>query len=198
MRGTFRPAAIWKHEEDYALYREYLADNVDAGAILYERAYPSLCRFIRRQSSGSILNGQDTEEVISKTIYAAFFKSTSYKGEGSFSAWAYGIAKNKLRDAYREKQKYMKRHCVWSDYYELGADPLDILIKKQLYEAVGVSLNALPSQMRAILTLSVIEERKIKEIIVILGITRKSYLEQYNRAIELFRHYFNKNYHSLL
>lgn len=192
------PAAIWKHEEDYALYKEYLAGHMDAGTILYNRTYPLLCRFIRNQSSGSILNGQDTEEVISKTIYDAFCKSISYKGEGSFSAWVYGIAKNKLRDAYREKQKYMKWHCIWSDYYEPGADPLDILIKKQLYEAVGVSLNALSSQMRAILMLSVIEEKKIKEIIVTLGITRKSYLEQYNRAIELFRHYFHKNYHSLL
>jgi len=190
-------SAIWRHEEDYALHREYLAGNVDIGTILYERTYLPLCRFIRRQSADSILNSQDTEEVISETIYAAFCRSTSYKGRGPFSAWAYGIAKNKLRDAYREKQKYMKRHYGWSDFCEFGADPLDILIKKPLYEAVRTSLNALPSQMRAILTLSVIEERKIKEISMILGITRNSYFEQYNRAIELFRHYFNKNYHFL-
>ena len=187
-----------KYEEDYALYRKYLAGNMDAGAILYEKAYPSLCRRIRRKSAGSILNSQDTEEVISKTIYAAFCRSTSYEGRGPFSAWVYGIAKNKLRDAYREKQKYMKRHCGWIDYYEPGADPLDILIRKQLYEAVRTSLNALPSQMRAILTLSVIEEKSVKEIIGVLGITRKNYLEQYNRAIELLRHYFHKNYHSPL
>jgi len=187
---------IQRHKEDFALYRRHLAGQPDSSARLYDRAYPLLCRFVKCQAGNSILSVQDMEEVISETIFVAFYEA-SFDGGSLFSTWVCGIARNKLFNAYKKKQAYIKRHCDWNDYCELNANPLDIIIKKELFEAVAASMNALPTRLCVLLILSVIEQKSPKEITDIFGISRKDYFEQYSKAIDLLQYHFIKNYYSL-
>jgi len=67
---------------------------------LYHRHLPSIYRY-HLARTGHV---QEAEDLTAQTFLTAFESIRSYRGQGSFSSWLFGIASHKLADHYRRNR----------------------------------------------------------------------------------------------
>jgi RNA polymerase sigma-70 factor (ECF subfamily) len=85
-------------EDDVTLARRARADP-HAFAELYRRYMEPIYRFHLIRTS----NVQDAQDLTSQTFLAALESIESYRGQGSFAGWLFGIASHKVADHYRRR-----------------------------------------------------------------------------------------------
>jgi RNA polymerase sigma-70 factor (ECF subfamily) len=86
-------------EDDVTLARQARADP-HAFAELYRRYMGPIYRFHLIRTS----NVQDAQDLTSLTFLAALESIESYRGQGSFAGWLFGIASHKVADHYRRRR----------------------------------------------------------------------------------------------
>ncbi len=86
-------------EDDVTLARQARADP-QAFAELYRRHMQPIYRFHLIRTS----NVQDAQDLTSQTFLAALESIESYRGQGSFAGWLFGIASHKVADHYRRRR----------------------------------------------------------------------------------------------
>lgn len=84
-------------EDDAALARRASSD-AQAFAELYRRHLEPVYHY----HLSRIGNAQDAQDLTSQTFLAALESIQSYRGQGAFLAWLYGIAGHKLADHFRK------------------------------------------------------------------------------------------------
>ncbi|OGO63369.1 MAG: hypothetical protein A2030_05385 [Chloroflexi bacterium RBG_19FT_COMBO_50_10] len=76
------------------------ASDPDAFTELYHRYLPGIYRY-HLARTGHI---QEAEDLTAQTFLTALESITSFRGQGSFSSWLFGIASHKLADHFRHSQ----------------------------------------------------------------------------------------------
>jgi RNA polymerase sigma-70 factor (ECF subfamily) len=133
----------------------------EAFSSIYRRWATPLYRYIYAQ----IRDPQDTEDIVSQVFLAAFQALPRYKHRGYFSAWLYGITRNKIKEYYR-KNRHHKESALDDLSEKLGGrsdavqdediqDEIDILIQH---------INALPEADQELIRLRYVAELKFSEI----------------------------------
>jgi len=74
--------------------------NPDAFATLYNRYLDRIYRFVLVRT-GSV---QDAQDLTSQTFLAALEHISSFRSQGSFGGWLFGIARHKVADHYRHQR----------------------------------------------------------------------------------------------
>ena len=107
---------------------------------------------------------------------------------GSFSAWIYGIARNALRDHYRESARVASLGEM-SDLWEASdAGSLEIEAEnRDLWERLKPHLAALTREQREIVILRTWDELPYAEIALMLGKTEGACKMSYSRSLSLLR-----------
>jgi RNA polymerase sigma-70 factor (ECF subfamily) len=67
---------------------------------LYERYFPRVYAFVARR----IDNRADVEEIVQEVFFGAFAGLESFRGEGPFAAWVFGVARRTVAGRFKKRQ----------------------------------------------------------------------------------------------
>src|ERR1044071_8211633 len=133
---------------DAALVAAYRAGDEGAAAELVRRHLGAIGRFLYASGAGR----SDVEDLVQETLFRAFRKVDSWRGEASFRSWLFTIAGNLLRDEYRKRKG---RQVISIDDRDLpdSADPEADYAAGEAEQRVREGLTTLPRLQREVFLL---------------------------------------------
>jgi RNA polymerase sigma-70 factor (ECF subfamily) len=92
---------------DIDLVAQAVGDNHDAFAELVRRYQSPLRAWLRR-----LTNGDDAwaDDLAQESFLRAYRRLRSFRGDGTFSAWLFGIAYNQFRNELRRRRTFVEIH----------------------------------------------------------------------------------------
>ena len=129
---------------------------------LFEMYQPRLKYYVRRLDSGSA-NIDDTLQDIWLTV---FKKIDKLKDVRSFNVWLYRIARNKVYDRFRRKDRYVP--LPEDDEFPVSGSAEPVFDANDA-EKLHIALNKLKPYHREVLTLSFIEQMPYQSIADVVG-----------------------------
>lgn len=179
MSATTTPESVKSHPEtDSALVAAYAGGDERAAAELVRRHIAALGRFLYSSGAG----GDDVEDLVQESLFRAFQKLPSWRGDASFRSWLFTIAGNLLRDQFRGR----KRQVLSLDDHDVagGSDPHSDLAAGESAEQVRLGLTQLPRLQREVFLLRAQEGSDYEEIAVALGTTAGAARVHYHHAVK--------------
>ncbi|MDH7444439.1 RNA polymerase sigma factor [Aquimarina sp. 2201CG14-23] len=168
------------HQSDQYYIEQVLGGDTNAFSFLVERyqnlVYTVVYRMIR--------NNEEAEEVAQDAFIKAYKSLSNYRGEAKFSTWLYTIAYRKSLDAIKAKKRFTSTELIEEiSEGEAGLvnDALSYLQDKERKQIISDSILTLPEVEAAIITLYYYDEKSVKEIKEIVGLTED------NIKIKLYR-----------
>jgi len=168
------------HQSDQYYIHKVLKGEVQAFSELVKR-YQSMVYTIAYRM---IRNKEEAEEVAQDTFVKAYTSLSKYRGEAKFSTWLYTIAYRNSLDVIKIKKRMVSTE-VLQEVSEADAgmveDALSYLQDKERKKVISDGILQLPEEDAVIITLYYFEEKSIKEIKEIVGLTAD------NIKIKLYR-----------
>ncbi|MBA7604560.1 RNA polymerase sigma factor YlaC [subsurface metagenome] len=136
--------------------------NLEEFEKLYDSYFKKIYSFIYYRTG----HKETAEDLTSQTFIKALEKIQGFNlGKGTFSAWIYCIARNKVIDHYRTRKSELDISEVWG----LGKDPsLDIETRDRIREVKNY-LKKIKKEQREIVLMRVWDGLSYKEIAEITG-----------------------------
>ena len=138
-------------------------------------------------------NRSDADELLQETSVILWDKFDSYKDDYSFSAWAIGIAKNKIFEYLRENKKTKK---IFSDVvYEQFAKVAEISTDDTLerMDVVKECINKLGSSDHNLMTYKYYNNNSVHQISQLTGRSTNSLYKSFTRIIVQLRRCVSHN-----
>lgn len=128
------------HTADLSLVRRVLAKDADAIEAFGQRmACVGRMLSARNRTFGSILTGDELEDVAQDVVTRVLAKLATYSGLAAMESWVYVFCEGELRNAIRRKRRRAARDKV------VGAEPVQALAAvPEFGEDVQLCVGALP------------------------------------------------------
>lgn len=155
---------------------------------LYDFYFPRIYAFVAYQ----IDHVHDVEDVVSN-IFLNVIQGLSrfeYRGEGSFAAWIFRIARNQVLEFYRQNQ-HTRKSLPLDTLHTVGdgmPDLADTLVRQESFSEVRRLITTLPPRRREIITLKFFAGLRNKDIAAILGIDERSVAAHLCRGLQELHH----------
>jgi len=163
-----------------------LAGDADAFGYFYDRYAPKIYRFVLLKTSSQELAQDITHDV----FLAAWEQTMKDKKIGNFQAFLFTLARNKISDYYRDKERQTTLLEASTEAESLTSqptkvDPSDInQLQKQVLK--------LKAEYQEVVLLRHVEGLSIEEISLILGKDKNSVRVTLHRAIAKLRSFYKK------
>jgi RNA polymerase sigma-70 factor, ECF subfamily len=169
-------------ETDSALVAAYLRGNERAAAELIQRHVSALGRFL--YSSGA--DRDEVDDLVQETLFRAFRRLASWRGDASFRSWLFTVGGNLLRDQFRRRKN---RRLLSLDHQEISdpSDPHADLAAAELEDRVREGIGTLTRLQREVFLLRVQEGREYEEIAALVGSTPGAARVHYHNAVKRLR-----------
>jgi RNA polymerase sigma-70 factor (ECF subfamily) len=170
---------------DQSLVAAYRGGEERAAAELVQRHGPAIGRFL--YSSGAVAD--ELDDLVQETLFRAFRKLDSWRGEASFRSWVLSIAGNLLKDQWRSSKG---RQLISLDNQDLvdRADPHADLAAAEMQERLRQELARLPRLQREVFLLRAQQGSDYSEIAVVLGTTAGAARVHYHHAVKRLKELF--------
>lgn len=172
-------------EHEKALVSRLLGGDDAAFDEFYQRYVPGLFRSIYYSLNG---DQNDAEDVLQETMLAAMRSLHRFRDDSSLSTWLYAIARNKISDQIRQRQRLRHHQAdeepVDLELTSLAALPEELVTQRGTIEAV---LRALPQDHRDVLLGKYLDGFSVRELAIIMGRSEKAVESLLTRARETFR-----------
>ncbi|GAA0726547.1 RNA polymerase sigma factor [Aquimarina litoralis] len=168
------------HQSDQYYINQVLEGDANSYGILVQRYQSLVYTVVYRM----VKNKEEAEEIAQDTFVKAYQSLVNYRGESKFSTWLYTIAYRKSLDAIKVKKRFVSTELIEEiSEGEIGMvnDALNYLQTKERKKIIADSILKLPEEEAAIVTLYYFEEKSVKEIKEIVGLTEE------NIKIKLYR-----------
>ncbi len=168
------------HQPDQYYIQKVLEGDINAFSILVERYQNLVYTVVYRV----VKNKEQAEEVAQDTFIKAYESLAKYRGEAKFSTWLYTIAYRKSLDLVKSNKRLITSELIEEineGDIELVTDALSYLQEQERKKIIAESILKLPQETAVLVTLYYFEEKNIKEIADIVGLTAD------NVKIKLFR-----------
>lgn len=184
------PVRLGRHP-DARLVERLEARDEDAARELCRAMGPRLYAFARRMLGDDGL----AEDVVQETLIAALRSAARFDGRVAFSAWVFGIHRNKVRDALRRAgrpflvsggDQEVERFTIdgrWAD----GTSFPDWGERAELLDVVRRCLENLPYNQREALHLRAVEGLPPEEVARALGWSSSNLRQMLHRARQAVR-----------
>ena len=131
-----------------------------------------------------VKNREQAEEIAQDTFVKAYTSLSGFRGESAFSSWLYMIAYRKALDAIKANKRIIRSDRIEEIVEnEIGPihDALEYMQEQERKEIIRKSILKLPEDEAVIITLYYFEEKSVKEIVEIVGLSAD------NIKIKLYR-----------
>ena len=129
---------------------------------LFEIYQPRLKYYLRRLENG----GSNIDDILQDIWLSVLKKIHKLKDTQSFAVWLYRIARNKVYDGFRRKDRFVK--LPEDDQFPVSG-PDEPLFDADDTEKLQSALNKLKPYHREVLTLSFIEQMSYRSIADVIG-----------------------------
>jgi len=158
------------HQSDQYYINQVLQGRVNDFSVLVERYQNFVYTIVFRM----VKNKEQAEEIAQDTFVKAYTSLSKYRGEAKFSTWLYTIAYRKCLDAIKASKRTIRSETLEESNetkIQVVNDALSCLLDKERKEIISDSILKLPEDQAALITLFYFEEKSIKEIVEIMGLT---------------------------
>jgi RNA polymerase sigma-70 factor, ECF subfamily len=149
-----------------------------------------------------VANRTEAEDITAETFAAAYTALPRYRGESTPYAWLLGIARQKIAEAARRRDRTRSRELLEEDLppreretlgllltVDIRQLPEDALLREEAQEVMRELLARLPEPQREALLLQVRHDLSIREIAQVLGRSEAATNSLLQRArATIFRH----------
>jgi RNA polymerase sigma-70 factor, ECF subfamily len=165
-------------QTDPALVAAYRLGNERAAGELIARHTGALGRFL--YSSGA--DRDDVDDLVQETLFRAFRRLATWRGEATFRSWLFTIGNNLLRDHFRSRKGKRFLSLDDRDIPDQG-DPHADLAAVEAEERIRQGIAALPRLQREVFLLRAQEGSEYEEIALALGTTAGAARVHYHHAV---------------
>jgi RNA polymerase sigma-70 factor (ECF subfamily) len=164
---------------DEALVAAFSRGEERAASELVRRHVAALGQFL--YSAGA--DRDDIDDLVQETLFRAFRRLDSWKGQGSFRSWLVSISSNLLRDHFRSRKG---RELISIDQREIPdrADPYADLTASDTEERLRQGIAALPRLQREVFLLRAQQGTDYDAIADALGTTPGAARVHYHNAVK--------------
>jgi RNA polymerase sigma-70 factor (ECF subfamily) len=167
---------------DAELVEAYRAGDERAAALLVRRHSPPLARFL----AGAGAWPSEVDDLVQETLFRAFRRVESWRGEASFRSWLLTIGSNLLRDEHRKRKGRTVISLEDRDLPDHG-DPAGMVLADELAERVQAELGKLPRLQREVFLLRAQQGTEYTEIAAVLGTTPGAARVHFPHAIKALK-----------
>jgi RNA polymerase sigma-70 factor (ECF subfamily) len=162
---------------DADLVRAWRAGSEAAASALVARHAAAIGRFLHASGAPA----SELDDLVQETLYRAFVKLESWRGEAGFRSWLLAIAANAQRDQYR---RHGKRMVIGLDDADLpdNQTPASELAMKDATESLRRAVARLPRLQREVFLLRTLEALDYPAIAQVLGTTAGAARVHYHAA----------------
>lgn len=164
---------------DAALIQRYRAGDERAATDLIGRHAPALTRFLL----GAGADAGDLDDLVQESLFRAFRRLDTWRGDASFRSWLCTIGGNLLRDEWRRRKG---RQIVPIEDVELagGASPHEEMTARDAEARLLAGLAALPRLQREVFLLRAQQGQEYADIAAALGTTPGAARVHYHHAVK--------------
>jgi RNA polymerase sigma factor (sigma-70 family) len=163
---------------DVELFERWSAGDEVAGEELFRRYFNAIARFFRNKAT------DDWPELVQKTFLKCVEARASFRGDGSFRSFLFGIAYHQLLNSYRERGNERL------DFTERSAHDLDptasaCVAKREEERRLLAALRRIPVEYQVVLELHYWEEMSASACAEVLAVPLGTIKTRLRRAREL-------------
>jgi len=170
---------------DRELLDQWRDGDKEAGNALFKRHFESIRRFFRNKT-----DLKETEDLIQRTFLACAESAHGYRGEGSFRAYLFVIARRQLIDHIHRKTRDEGRaepDLTVASIADIGFSPSAIVAKLQEHEIIAEAMRRIPVDFQITLELYYWEQLRGAELAAVLGVAPATVRTRLHRAREAMR-----------
>ncbi len=165
---------------DNVLMMRVQGDQPDCLGLLYERYKDPLFSFFVHMTQ----DGFRSQDLV-QTVFVRILKyRRQFKGDGTFKAWMYSIARNVLADSYRKRSRLRERAVDEQAANEASSEQIvSDMETSERYRHLHEAIAKLPRDKREALVLIKLHEMKYRDVAEILQIKESTLKVKVFRAI---------------
>lgn len=156
-------------DDDFALVHRWRDGDGAAGNQLFHRHFAAIRRFFRHKVAN-----EDAEDLIQRTLLQCVESVDGYRGDGSFRAYLYSIARFVFLAHVRQRQRDDQRRepdLSVSSVLDLGPSPSAAAVVHEQHGLLIEAMKRIPVDFQITLELSYWEHLSGPEIAEVLGIS---------------------------
>jgi len=167
--------------DDAQLLDAWRTGNQGAGDTLLERHFDAVLRFFRTKL------GDEVEDLVQRTFLDCV-ESRDQVREDNFRAYLFGVARHRLIDHLRHKQRYAdKTDFLIVSVADLGTSPSQRVARNQEQLLLLDALRRIPLDFQTVIELAYWEDLSGKEIAEVMGIGENTVRSRLARGRQMLR-----------
>jgi len=157
--------------------------DTSAGHALIERHYESVLRFFRTKA------GDEADDLVQQTFLRCLQHADRFRGDSSFKAFLFGIARNVLFEHVRRKVRdgHAPPDFGVSSILDLEPRASTLLFQRTAERALVQALQAMPVEIQIVLELYYWEELSIDDVASAVEVPPGTVKSRLHRGRELLR-----------
>ena len=163
-------------ELDHQLLDRWRAGDNQAGSHLVKRHFASLQRFFSSKVSSQ------HDDLIQQTFMACVESKDAFRGDASFRAYLFGLARFQLLTHYRKSYRDGRIDFTTSSVRDLGTSPTGELARREELKLLELALQQVPIDQQIALELTYTEGLAAPEVARVLGIPENTVYSRLRRA----------------
>lgn len=168
-------------EDEFALLRAWQQGDRGAGQALFKQHSAKVSRFFRTKVP-------ESAEDLTQNTFLALSQSGDFRGESSFRAYVFGIARNQLLVHLRSRALADKRFDpLTTSATDVGASPAKLAAQRQEQRLLLQALQRIPVDYQVAVELHYFEGLKLDELAAALETPVGTVKSQLSRARVLLR-----------
>jgi RNA polymerase sigma-70 factor, ECF subfamily len=170
-------------EVDAELLARWSRNDRVAGNALFQRHFAVVHRFFVNKVRDSIA----AEDLVQLTFLRLAECAVNYRGRSSFRSFVFGVARNVLREHFRDRERRGVESLEDLSVVELGAGPSSVAVAREELRVLLEALRRVPLSKQMILELYYFEQASGAELAEFLGVSLNTARSRLRMALEKLR-----------
>lgn len=168
---------------DSELFARWAAADRRAGAALVERHYGAIERFFATKSAGGV------DDLVQQTFLACAEGAARFRGDGSFRAFLFGVARNVLCEHIRRRVRDGRKTPDFStcSLVDLAPGVSTVVSRDMAHRQLVLALQRIPLDLQTLLELYYWEEMPVDELAEMMAVPSGTIKSRLFRARGLLR-----------
>jgi RNA polymerase sigma factor (sigma-70 family) len=179
--GSAGMSALASPVADLELLTRWRSGDNASGSALVKRHYETLHRFFSSKAPGH------DEDLIQQTFVACIEARDAFRGESTFRAYLFGLARFQLLSHYRRVYRRPDLDFTITSLRDLGTSPTGALLRREASQLLQLALAQLPVDQQIALELTYWEGLGAPEVARVLDIPENTVYSRVRRAKEHLR-----------